>query len=168
MCRQINKTVLRLFVFIIISHCCACGVVSRDVVLTSRFDCLEYAKQFGGLSSRERIARFDEFDINTQYCIFLYCNQIVHPPLLNLGTELARQPLVLPFIVNKLKDAEDDLTIRDTIYVIEQLSSLKLYAVSQDKELMKLLYKKANEIKDVGWRDLTIKFVNKIDTDRAD
>lgn len=156
--RIIAKAVSWLMASILISICCACSSVSE-----SRFPCRNYAKQFFEQSSDKRVIEFAKLDIEKQYCIFLYGNQVIHPPAIYLATEFAKQPSVLPFVTGKLRDTQDDLTIRDIVYVISEIDRMKLYAVGRDKDLMKLLSRKANEINNDGWRKLTIDTVNNLE-----
>jgi len=156
--RIINKLILSIFYFSLIYICCACSSVSE-----SSFPCRKYAKQFFEQPSDKRVAEFGKLDIETQYCIFLYGNQVIHPPAIYLATEFAKQPSVLPFVTIKLKETKDDLTIRDIVYVISELERMKLYAVGRDKDLMALLNNKANEIKNDSWKKLTIETLNDLE-----
>lgn len=153
----INKSILCFIIFILISISCACSGKSE-----SRFPCKKYADQFFKLSSNGQVNEFGKLDLQTQYCIFIYGNQVIHPPAIYLATEFAKQPSALPFLISKLKEAKDDLTIRDIVYAISELERMKLYAVGLDRDLMNLLYLKANEIKNGDWRKLTIETINEL------
>lgn len=156
--RIINNAVFWFFTFASICIGCACNGISE-----SSFPCRKYAKQFFEQPSDKRVIEFGKLDIETQYCIFLYGNQVIHPPAIYLATEFAKQPSILPFLTNKLKETKDDLTIRDIVYVISELERMKLYAVGRDKNLMVLLNYKANEMKSEGWRKLTIETLNDLE-----
>jgi hypothetical protein len=144
--------------FAIFANICFCSACTGG--LERQFPCRDYAKQFFKLSTNERVNEFNKLDIEKQYCVFIYGNQVIHPPAIYLATEMAKQPSALPFLTKKLNETKDDLTIRDIVYAISELQRMKLYAVAHDKNLMKLLNAKVNQMKNDDWRKLTTDNLN--------
>jgi len=108
------------------------------------------------LSSSDQISQFKNYSIEEQYELYKFGNQVVHPPAIYLARALAQQgSVIIPFIKGKLATEEDEVSIRDIILIFSELAQLKLYDVSNDKELMNLLTQKVNNMQGI-WKNISI------------
>ena len=112
-------------------------------------------------SLKERISAFPRYSFDDQYAIYLYGNQVQHPPAIYLADPFAArgQSIVLP-LSDRLKAATDDLTIRDIVMVFSAMSRDKTYNVSGDERLMKLLRESAERMKQSGWKQIVEKEIS--------
>jgi hypothetical protein len=122
---------------------------------------------FYAKSLKERISTFQQYSFEEQYAIYLYGNQVQHPPAIYLADPFAAQGkgIVLP-LSNRLRDATNDLTIRDIIMVFSAMSRANTYDVAGDGQLMTLLWRAAERMKDSEWKALVKKEISSIQ--RAD
>ena len=119
-------------------------------------------KFFNKYDSDEQEKQFQNYNIDEQYVLLIYGNQAVHPPVMWLITEFAKQgEIIVPFIRVKLENTNNELTIRDIIYTFEELARLKLYDFSKDPRLMELIEKRANGMKS-PWKDIVCNMVSRI------
>jgi hypothetical protein len=104
------------------------------------------------MPEKQRNARFEKYDFDAQYAIYIYGCQKIEPPEIDLAWQLARQgaPIVQP-LEAKLEIANDDLTIRDIFLVFRMMSDLRAYDVAADQPLMAELRLKASDIRDPAW-----------------
>lgn len=110
----------------------------------------------------EQERQFSKYSLEEQYDIFIFGNQVVHPPATYLARQFAKQgPVIVPFLKDKLKAAQDEVTIRDIVLVFSRLAQLKLYDISNDNELMTLLDQRVNNMHGI-WKDTTLEMVTKI------
>jgi hypothetical protein len=109
-------------------------------------------------SLKERISTFPRYSFDEQYAIYLYGNQVQHPPAIYLADPFAAQGkgIVLP-LSDRLRTATDDLTIRDIVMVFSAMSRAKTYDVAGDEQLMRLLGESAKKMKDPDWQALVEK-----------
>jgi hypothetical protein len=114
-------------------------------------------------SLKERISTFPQYSFEDQYAIFLYGNQVQHPPAIYLTDPFAAQGkgIVLP-LSDRLRDATDDLTIRDIVMVFSAMSRAKTYDVAGDGRLMTLLRWAAKRMKDSDWKALVEKEISTV------
>jgi hypothetical protein len=105
--------------------------------------------EFFWMPEKQRNARFEKYDFDAQYAIYLYGCQKIEPPEIELAWQLARQgaPIVQP-LEAKLENANDDLTIRDILFVFTVMSDRHTYDVMADKRFFQLLLLKQGAIKD--------------------
>lgn len=114
------------------------------------------------ISPSERIKQFKNYSLDEQYELFLFGNQVVHPPATYLATPFAKQgPVIVPFLKTKLESAQKEVTIRDIVAVLSELARLKLYDFSKDHDLMDLLERRAKEMDGI-WKDTTLKMIYEI------
>ena len=114
------------------------------------------------ISTSERIRQFKNYNLEEQYELFLFGNQVVHPPATYLDSPFAEQgPIVVPFLKMKLEATKDEATIRDIALIFSEVARLKLYDFSKDAELMSLLNQKVNNMQGI-WKNSTLKFLSEI------
>jgi hypothetical protein len=135
------------------------------ICLTAAWTCATAAEQkpwhahqrvvdaFYTKSLKERISTFPRYSFDEQYAIYLYGNQVQHPPAIYLADPFAAQgkSIVVP-LSDRLRTATDDLTIRDLVMVFSAMSRAKTYDVARDEQLMRLLEGSAKKMKDPDWR----------------
>jgi hypothetical protein len=116
---------------------------------------------------KERLAAFPQYKFEEQYAIYLYGNQVQHPPAIYLADPFAAEgkSVVRP-LSSRLMAATDDLTIRDLVMVFSAMSRQKSYDVTGDQQLMNLLKDSAGRMKDVDWRRLVEKEVSSLEAAR--
>jgi hypothetical protein len=116
---------------------------------------------FYAKSLKERISAFPQYSFDEQYAIYLYGNQVQHPPAIYLADPFAAQgqSIVLP-LSDHLKAATDDLTIRDLVMVFSAMSRERTYNVAGDERLMKLLRESAGRMKHSGWKEIVEKEIS--------
>ncbi len=109
--------------------------------------------QFYSKPLKERLVSFDGYPIDQQYAIYLYGNQVLHPPALYLVDAFAAngQTIVAP-LSDRLAASENDQTIRDLVMVFSAMNRLKSYNVAQDDALMRRLTKATAKMKETEWK----------------
>jgi len=116
------------------------------------------------LSMASQIAEFKNHSIDEQYELYIYGNQVVHPPAIYLARPFAEQgSSIVPLLSAKLRATEKETTIRDIAAVFSEVSKLKLYDFSKDPELMQLLDQRANAMHGV-WKKTTLEMISQIRT----
>ena len=119
----------------------------------------DFIRKYFAMTSSEQIIQLGDFSVEEQYAIFLYGNQVVHPPAIHLARPFAEQGAELvPFLKLQLEGAADEETIRDIVSVLVEMNYLELYDFSNDPELMMLLEEKSNGMRGV-WKETTIKMI---------
>ncbi|MFZ6765912.1 hypothetical protein ACO0LM_02420 [Undibacterium sp. Di26W] len=136
------------------------GCISGNAEVSNRQDYLNYFR----MSITEQIKQFKKYSLDEQYNLFLFGNQVMHPPAIYLAHTFAEQgPQVIPLLQKKLKVTQDELTIRDITAVFLEFSRLKTYDFSKDADLMKLLKKKTGDMHE-GWKKVTLEMVSEIES----
>jgi hypothetical protein len=112
----------------------------------------------------EQERQFSKYNLEEQYDLYIFGNQVVHPPASYLACQFAKQgPVIVPFLKNKLKAAHEEATIRDIVLVFLWLSRLKLYDIPKDQELMGLLNQRVSNMHGI-WKETTLEMLTKIRT----
>ena len=120
------------------------------------------AGDFFQMTTSEQVNQFKNYSLDEQYEIFLFGNQVVHPPAIYLSRPFAEQgPIVVPFLKAKLKKTQKEVTIRDIVTVFSELTRLRLYDFSKDPNLMELLDMKTNKMNGI-WKETTIQMLSEI------
>ena len=113
-------------------------------------------------STSEQLQLFNRYSLEEQYELFLFGNQVVHPPAVYLSQPFAEQgPIIVPFLKSKLETTQKEVTIRDIIAVFHELAGLKLYNFSEDPDLLGLIERKANKMDGI-WKETTLKLISEI------
>jgi hypothetical protein len=111
--------------------------------------CEKYATGFFREPMTHQLDAFTRYDLATQYEVFICGNQVIHPPATYLAQPFAKRgESVVPFLRNKLTEADDDRTIRDIIVVLTEMQRRDVYRVSDNRELMDLMNASINRMKD--------------------
>jgi hypothetical protein len=101
----------------------------------------------------DQIATFSDRPFEEQYAIYIYGNQVRHPPAIYLARPFGSEgeKVVAP-LSKKFIEAHDDLTIRDLVTVFSEMSSQKTYDVASDERLMELLSNAVAGMKNPDWK----------------
>jgi hypothetical protein len=110
---------------------------------------------FYGQTTKEQVASFSGYPLEEQYAIYIYGNQVRHPPAIYLAAPFARAgDKVVPFLLGRLKSAKDDPTVRDLVLVFSEMNRQTTYDVAGDAELMRQLESSIAAMKNQGWRGI--------------
>jgi hypothetical protein len=141
-----------------------CGGISRAEQLPNGI-----SNEFYWMPQAQRDAKFEKYDFDAQYKIYIYGCQVIEPPALGLARPLARRgaSIVQP-LESKLNRANDDLTIRDIVYLFLQMNNWSTYDVLDDQQLMDDLKLKVSEMKDSAWRIIAEEQLDAIREKKAD
>jgi len=130
------------------------GFISEYIYIQSN----ELVRNYLEIPRSKRHHKFKEYSIKEQYELFIFSNQIIHPPMISLANIFVKQrgKILVPFLVKKLKETKNEVTIRDIFLLFSRLSENKSYDFSKDPELLDLLEKKINGMQGI-WKDTTFK-----------
>jgi hypothetical protein len=110
-----------------------------------------------------RTERLRQYSLEDQYKIFRYGNDVIEPPLMELGDPIAhRGAAVVPFLLRELSPLASDITIRDILVICETMSSSGSYNVKSDVALMAALDSGVSKMKDKGWQAICLKMLQRI------
>lgn len=113
----------------------------------------ESTRDFFRLPTAEQRERFRALDLEHQYELLVFGIDAIHPPAAYLATEFAEQgEVIVPLLKKKLASEQRELAVRDIAWVLSEMDGLKIYRVSQDAELMRLLGGRANAMKGISKR----------------
>lgn len=149
------KCVARLF-FSALYVVSVAGCVA-SVGTLSRSECYDYemVRSFFEKTQKERLAIFRGVDLEVQYLLLRCGNQVIHPPMMSLADEFARNGSIgVEFLKKRLLERNDDLTVRDIIRVFVEMTKQKTYDVKGDVELVDIIVSAINRMRDSGWRQI--------------
>ncbi|UVT16494.1 MAG: hypothetical protein H8K04_02705 [Nitrospira sp.] len=121
--------------------------------LTADCSAQDIGAQFFAEGFESRIERLEKYPLDQQYKIFLYGNQIVHPPLTGLALPRAKrgQP-ALEFILEKLDHSRNDLDFRDSLVVFQHMQWGGYYNICGDTVAMNKIKANEDKIRNADWR----------------
>jgi hypothetical protein len=123
----------------------------------------EVEREFFRQPLETRVARLRQYPLETQYKIFRYGNDVVHPPLMDLAIPIAERGAgAVPFLIARLRADEDDFTVRDILRIVLEMKYLNTYDVKSDEALMHALSERTTTMKDKGWQDTCLKMLDEI------
>jgi hypothetical protein len=119
------------------------------------YECSQLTAYFRGQPYNVRMAQFAAADLEKQYAIYICGNQWLHPPELELADAFARGGgKVVRLLKSKLSPTIDDVTIRDVVMVLAQMSRQRTYDVAGDSELMRTIDKRVLAMKSPYWKSI--------------
>lgn len=141
-------------------------------ILFILFGCVSYGSDvkfsnltrdfFRNNTTDEQERLFTKYSLDEKYELFIFGNQVVHPPATYLAYSFAKQgPIIVPFLKSKLKATQDEVTIRDIVLIFSKLAQLRLYDFPKDTELMDLLDKRVNDMHGI-WKETTREMISTI------
>lgn len=112
------------------------------------------AQAFYRQSTSEQMRTFRQHALSEQLDLYLYGNQVRHPPAIYLARCFALSgERAVELLRSKLKSKTDDLTVRDISALLAAIDSMGKYDVSKDVKLMDALRSLVANMQDQGWRD---------------
>lgn len=152
-------TLLNLFAAVILASLPVIG-------FTSQVDSRAYRKTidaFYAQTLKDQIETFASHSFEEQYAIYIYGNQVRHPPAIYLARPFGSEgeKVVAP-LSKKLIEAHDDLTIRDLVMIFSEISSQKSYEVAGDKRLMELLSSAVDRMRNPDWKAIAVRELQSI------
>lgn len=119
-----------------------------------------FAREFFRQSTVDQQKTLKNYSLENQYGIYLFGNQIRHPPALYLARcfGLNGRPAV-ELLSLKLDMELDDLTVRDIAMLLATIDSIGKYDVVGDVSLMAKLRVQVAKMTDAGWRDTAERMV---------
>lgn len=148
------------------------GIAICCLIVVALLSCISYGPDvkfnkltrdfYSNPSMSEHETKFKNYSLEEQYDLFIFGNQVVHPPATYLADIFAKQgSTIVPFLKAKLKTAQYELTIRDIILIFESIARLKLYDFSKDQELMGLMDERAQNMRGI-WKDVVLAMISEI------
>ena len=130
--------------------------VGRGMGLFMDQKCKKWIETFFKMPPSEQIKIFSSYTIEDQYSIYICGNQIFHPPAIYIARPFATQGnLAADFLKTRLLQTKDDLTIRDIVFVFEEMNRQKTYNVRKDGDLMKLIKDRIDGMNNKDWKRTT-------------
>jgi hypothetical protein len=112
-----------------------------------------------------RVDRLRQYSLEDQYRLFRYGNDRFEPPLTGLARPIAeRGSSAIPFLLEKLKQQADDITVRDVLLVFETMGSIKSYDVKSDAVVMGALRSRVSTMNDAGWQTVCLNMLGRIES----
>lgn len=134
---------------------------------TSLFLCLALLasacfKSAGEIESRffkgdiaTRAERLEKFPLDQQYLIFLYGNQVIHPPTTGLAAPIAKQgKLAADFVLQELRRSSNDLDFRDSLRIFSDMRGGGYYDVCSNPVAISEIRRNEEKIRDDDWRNI--------------
>lgn len=105
----------------------------------------------GAIATRNE--RLTGYSMEDQWKIFLYGNQVIHPPVMTLASPLARRGgSMFRFILSRLEITDRDLDYRDSLTVFQSMQQHGDYLVCEDIDAMKTIQSNQQKIRNLDWR----------------
>ena len=142
---KIHPTMLVLIFFLMLIPACFSTPSAR------KYGKDPVVRDFFRKTSEERAKAFANYDIETQYAIFIYGQQGIRPPLFYDDNFAKGGTNIVGLLKEKLLQAEDDITIYNILMVLEKMTKQDTCDVAADKDLMLLVNKSVLKIKDNYW-----------------
>src|SRR3569832_766133 len=128
------------FLFVIASTSCRAESVER---------------QFFKGDTLTRLERLETYSLKEQWQIFLYGNQVIHPPATGLALPIARRGKpALEYILQQLEKSENDLDFRDSLVVFRSMQGGGVYDFCSDETALLAIRAIDSKILDPDWRDI--------------
>lgn len=128
---------------------CLLAVVSTSCCSSS------VEKEFFRDDISTRMERLEEYSLEQQWRIFLYGNQVIHPPNKTLALPIAKQgKSALIFILKQLENPKHELDYRDALVIFDRMQRDGYYNVCSDRVAMEAIRRNKTKISHAGWRDI--------------
>lgn len=146
-----QETMNRIFAFCVLSLVlAACSLATVTLSNNSRQELIDH---FFEQPLKEQIASFPRYEFEDQYSIYIYGNQVRHPPAIYLAEPFAQKgESIVKGLSSHLERADDDLTVRDIVLVFAEMNRQGTYSVRKNMPLMQLIVKSVAKMKDLGWK----------------
>lgn len=110
-----------------------------------------------------------QYTLQDQFNLFLFGNQVRHPPALYLARCFALNGApAVELLRSKLNVANDDLTVRDIAMLLATIDAMGKYDVAGDTQLITVLKSRVARMRDEGWRDTAERKIASIGHERSE
>jgi hypothetical protein len=97
---------------------------------------------------------FRRHALDEQFKLFLFGNQVRHPPALYLADCFAlNSPSAVSLLRARLAVDNHDLTVRDIAMLLATIDAMGTYDVAADNQLLRALNSQIAKMRNAGWRD---------------
>lgn len=115
-----------------------------------------------------RDERLEAYPLEDQWRIFLYANQVVHPPLKDMALPIAKKGKpALDYILEQLEQPNGDLDFRDSMVVFNRMQWGGYYNVCGDEQAMTAIRRNESRITHAGWRDVYQQMLRRLCAERG-
>jgi hypothetical protein len=95
-----------------------------------------------------RLERMRHYSLEDQYRIYRFGHDKIEPPALELAIPIAEKgPQVTPFLLERLRSDKSDLAVRDILYLLQEMLSMKTFDARNNPALMQILNDRVPGIK---------------------
>jgi hypothetical protein len=108
----------------------------------------------------DRNNRLSKYDLDSQWKLYLYGNQKIHPPTTELAEAFKNggEP-VFKFVIEKLDKTENELDYRDALGIFDAMQRSGSYRICEDKENLFKVINYKNKFKDQDWKNIYLKML---------
>jgi hypothetical protein len=145
----VNRLFARIFfvAFMLLSAC----TTANDELL--ELNCSTYSETFFRKPTTVQMAEFSDYSVKDEYALYICGSQVREPPSIHLAIPFAKKgKAAVGLLRTKLAATRSDLTIRDILFVFEEMERLRSYDVASDDDLMKLIDVAVDRVKDPVWK----------------
>ncbi len=119
----------------------------------------EYEREKFFLSSWPEVkTHLTQQPIQDQYRLYLYAVQVIHPPLLRYADPIAhRGEAAVPFLLEQLKQTNNESTVSDIVYLFKRMADLNIYYADDNQALWLYLVSRAKPyVVTDGWPPIAL------------
>ncbi len=110
-------------------------------------------KEFFKENASTRLERLDKYSLEKQYKIFLYGNQVIHPPAKILANPIAKKgQQAIEYVLEQLKTSNNDLDFRDSLVIFDAVQRGDYYDICSDSRVIKTIRANNLKVKNLDWR----------------
>ncbi|MDC7719178.1 hypothetical protein PQU95_18425 [Vogesella sp. DC21W] len=136
------------------------------VFLVTFFAGCSYAgvpKEFFAGDIATRAERLSKYSMPDQWGIYLYANQVIHPPATGLASVLAKrgEPM-FQYILRRLDDSGNDLDYRDAMVVFQNMQWRGSYLICSNSDDLRRVESYQYKIKSPSWRGVYLEMFGRL------
>ena len=114
------------------------------------------------MDDKIQLKKFNSSHIDKKYELVIVGNQIIHPPQMGLIEDFAKQgESSVTFLLEKLEKTDNELTVRDIIFVFRDMKLFKSYDISENNKAMYIIHEKIINMKS-DWKSVALKHYTQI------
>jgi len=123
--------------------------IRNNFPIRSEVEPTDFHLDFFKQTTAQQAKKIHDYDLETQYDLYIVGQQANHPPTIYLADELAKNgKAIVPLLREKLESPHKyEATVSDIVLVLYQMAPQKTYDVRNDKALMALVEKRVSEMK---------------------
>lgn len=110
-----------------------------------------------------RLERLETYPLEEQYRIFLYGNQVIHPPSTGLAIPIAKRgKIAADYILRRLDTSKNDLDFRDSMVVFQSMQWGGHFDLCGHPKYMNEIAGNASKIEYEGWRKVYLEMLKEL------